>query len=488
VTQTLDARAPEKTAARTGWLVVGQSVIRTGQIAIAVLLVKLLAPSEWNSIALALTIYLAAVTIGSFNLEHSILYFLPTLTKDQAERLFAKTVRSLAGVGLFAAGIIVLIARQSTVLSSSNAGVLIAITVACELPTVIAGPALISRGRVRDAGLWDCTFGILQFACVVLPAVFARGADGVLQGLALASVLRLMTFLFIFRRDVVTRWDSAEAHLFRRQILYCAPLGVALATGVLTRTIDKWFVAWKIPSSVGIYAIAAQEVPVLAVLPYASGAVIAVAMVKHFMDGDYRSSFQLWSQQVRTMCRPVIALTFLVVCIAPEVFDIALAPIYQESVLSFQIFTVIGIHRVTEYGAVLRAVGRTKEIVMSSVILLALNACFAGAGLFMYGIVGLTIGSVLAFAVAWIWMLSRVADVFHLSLRQVFPWATWSSFVVYFGAIGIASEILSGLVVSAYGQLLIKVLVMFVGYRVSNTVLSSPQNPLSIFKRVEYAK
>lgn len=488
MSQTIDARAPEKTGTRTGWLVIGQSVIRTGQIVIAVLLVKLLAPSEWNSIALALTIYLAAVTIGSFNLEHSILYFLPTLTEDQAERLFAKTVRSLAGVGLFAAGIIVLIAGQSTVLSSSNAGILIAIAVACELPTVIAGPALISRGRVRDAGLWDCTFGILQFACVVLPAVFALGANGVLQGLALASVLRLFAFLAIFRRDVTTRWDSAESHLFRRQILYCAPLGVALATGVLTRTIDKWFVAWKIPSSVGIYAIAAQEVPVLAVLPYASGAVIAVAMVKHFVEGDYRSSFRLWSQQVRAMCRPVIALTFLVVCIAPEVFNIALTPIYQESVLSFQIFTVIGIHRVTEYGAVLRAVGRTKEIVMSSVILLALNACFAGVGLFLYGIVGLTVGSVLAFACAWIWMLLRVADVFHLSLRKVFPWATWSGFVVYFGAVGIAAEILSGLVAHVYGQLLIKVLVIFVGYAVSGSISLSPRNLSSMFKRVEYVK
>ena len=488
MSKTIEELVPEKTGHRTAWLVLGQSVIRTGQIAIAVLLVKFLAPSEWNSIALALTVYLAAVTIGSFNLEHSILYFLPTLTNDQAERLFARTVRSLAVVGLIAAGIILLISQYSVLLASSNAGVLVAIAVACELPTVIAGPALISRGRVRDAGLWDCTFGILQVAFVVLPAIFASGAAGVLQGLALASVLRFIAFVSIFRRDVLTRWDSTEAHLFRRQILYCAPLGVALATGVLTRTIDKWFVAWKLPSSVGIYAIAAQEVPVLAVLPYASGAVIAVTMVKHFMDGDHQSSFKLWSQQVKTMCRPVIALTFLVVCIAPEVFEIALAPTYRESVLSFQIFTVIGIHRVTEYGAVLRAVGRTKEIVMSSVILFGLNACFAGVGLFLHGIVGLTLGSVLAFAVAWIWMLCRVADVFHLSLGKVFPWATWSGFVVYFAALGIASEILSGLVASAYGQIIIKILVMFGGYAVCSSVSMSLRNLSSIFKRVEYVK
>jgi O-antigen/teichoic acid export membrane protein len=484
----IDSHAPAKLGPQTRWLVMGQSVIRTSQIAIAVLLVKFLIPSEWNSIALALTIYLAAVTIGSFNLKHSILYFLPTLTKEQAERLFAKNVRLLAGIGVLTAAIVIVISQQSSLLTSSHAGLLIAITVACELPTVIAGPALISRNRVRDAGLWDCTFGILQFALVVLPAVFALGAQGVLLGLTLASVLRLIAFLYIFRQDVMVRWDIAEAHLFRRQILYCAPIGIALATGVLTRTIDKWFVAWQIPSSVGIYTIAAQEIPVLAVLPYAGSAVIAVAMVKNFLEGDYKSSFQLWSQQVVTMCRPVIALTFLVVCIAPEVFEIALAPTYQQSVLSFQIFTLIGIHRVTEYGAVLRAVGRTKEIVMSSVILLVLNAFFAGVGILLYGIVGLTVGSVIAFAIAWIWMLSRIADVFHLSIGKVFPWTTWASFVAYFGAIGIASEILSGLVKHAFGQLLIKVLVMCIGYAISDSVFSSPRNFLSSFTKAVYVK
>ena len=64
----------------------------------------------------------------------------------------------------------------------------------------------------------------------------------------------------------------------------------------------------------------------------------------------------------------------------------------------------------------------------------------------------------------------------------------WSGFVVYFGAVGIASEILSGLVVSAYGQLLIKVLVMAGAYAASSSVSLSPRNLSSLLKRVEYVK
>ena len=85
-------------------------------------------------------------------------------------------------------------------------------------------------------------------------------------------------------------------------------------------------------------------------------------------------------------------------------------------------------------------------------------------------------------------MLLRVADVFQLSLGKVFPWATWSGFVVYFGAIGIASEILSGVTAHVYGQLLIKVLVMCVAYAVSGSIPMSPRNFSSTFKRVEHVK
>mgnify|MGYP006998172082 CR=1 FL=1 len=72
---------------RIGWLTLGEGVARTGQVVSAILLVRFLAPSAWNVIALGLSVYLVAVTIGSLNLEHSILFFLPQLTQHQTNRL-----------------------------------------------------------------------------------------------------------------------------------------------------------------------------------------------------------------------------------------------------------------------------------------------------------------------------------------------------------------------------------------------------------------
>ncbi len=472
----LESASAISTGRRTAWLVLGQTVERSVQILVALLLVKFLAPSEWNSVALALTVYLAAVTIGSFNLEHSILYFLPTLSPEQSEKLFARTARSLALVGSLLGFVILIGSRTLGIVNSAHWGLFVAITVAAEMPTVIAGPALIARGRERDAGMWDSLLGLTQLSFLVVPALFAWGAQGVMYGLAAAGIIRLTAFLVLFGRDASQHRGATDKHLFRRQLMYCAPLGIALATGVLTRTVDKWLVAWKIPARVGIYAIAAQEVPILAVLPYASGAVIAGAMVRHFMVGNHKASFDIWVKQVRTMCRPVIAMTFAVVVIAPEIFDIALAPTYQKSVLSFQIFTIIGLHRVTEYGAVLRAVGRTREIVLSSVILFGLNSVFAGVGLYLHGIVGLTVGSVVAFGVAWIWMLSRLAEVFHLTIGTVFPWKWWCSLVAYFATVALIAQLVSAEVDHSYTKVIVKVAVLIVGYVASRSFAAGPTN------------
>jgi O-antigen/teichoic acid export membrane protein len=282
---------------------------------------------------------------------------------------------------------------------------------------------------------------------------------GIASGLAVSGFIRLATFTIVFRRYV----NGEHVHtpgLLKRQIFFCAPLGVALAAGVLTRSIDKWLVAWHEPLKVGIYSIAAFEVPILAVLPYAGGAAIAVSMVTMFHNNEVSDAHSVWWHQARMMSLVVVPLTVGLVVIAPELFEILFTHSYRTSVVPFQIFTLIGLHRVTEYGAVLRAAGRSVEIVYSSLILLGSNLVFGYIGLQMNGLVGLTIGSVLAFLVAWVWILSRLKNVFDVSMRHVFPWSAWVSSVAISGGEAAIACYLSKGGDSAGSRLIIKLMVM----------------------------
>lgn len=444
---------------RIGWLTLGEGVARTGQVLSAILLVRFLAPSAWNIIALGLSVYLVAVTIGSLNLEHSILFFLPQLTQHQTNRLLHQTVNLLRLSGFVCGAGIVLVQASTGVFGTMGIAVCLACAVACELPTVVMTPTFIARGEERYASMWGSSHALIQFFALMIPTLCGFGATGIAYGLATSGLIRLTSFTVVFRRYV----NGEHVHtpgLLKRQLYFCAPLGVALAAGVLTRSIDKWLVAWHEPLKVGIYSIAAFEVPILAVLPYAGGAAIAVSMVTMFHNDQVSSAHSVWWNQARMMSLVVVPLTVGLVVIAPELFEILFSHSYRTSVLPFQIFTLIGLHRVTEYGAVLRAAGRSVEIVYSSLILLGSNLVFGYIGLQVHGLVGLTMGSVLAFSVAWVWILSRLKNVFDVSMRHVFPWSAWGSSVVISCVTAAVAFYLSKDGDSAGSRLIIKLMVM----------------------------
>jgi O-antigen/teichoic acid export membrane protein len=444
---------------RIGWLTLGEGVARTGQVLSAILLVRFLAPSAWNIIALGLSVYLVAVTIGSLNLEHSILFFLPQLTQHQTNRLLHQTVNLLRLSGFVCGAGIVLVQASTGVLGTMGIAVCLACAVACELPTVVMTPTFIARGEERYASMWGSSHALIQFLALMIPTLCGFGATGIAYGLAASGLIRLTSFTVVFRRYV----NGEHVHtpgLLKRQLYFCAPLGVALAAGVLTRSIDKWLVAWHEPLKVGIYSIAAFEVPILAVLPYAGGAAIAVSMVTMFHNDQVSSAHSVWWNQARMMSLVVVPLTVGLVVIAPELFEILFSHSYRTSVLPFQIFTLIGLHRVTEYGAVLRAAGRSVEIVYSSLILLGSNLVFGYIGLQVHGLVGLTMGSVLAFSIAWVWILIRLKNVFDVSMRHVFPWSAWGSSVVISCVTAAVAFYLSKGGDSAESRLVIKLTVM----------------------------
>ncbi|MFZ9427487.1 MAG: hypothetical protein ACO29A_08830, partial [Ilumatobacteraceae bacterium] len=97
----------------------------------------------------------------------------------------------------------------------------------------------------------------------------------------------------------------------------------------------------------------------------------------------------------------------------------------STAAVAFQLFTLIGLHRVTEYGAVLRAAGRSADVIKASLVLLVLNGVLAGTGGAIAGMVGVTIGSLCAFVVAWIFALHLLGRVLSKSIGEVFPWLIW---------------------------------------------------------------
>jgi O-antigen/teichoic acid export membrane protein len=129
------------------------------------------------------------------------------------------------------------------------------------------------------------------------------------------------------------------------------------------------------------------------------------------------------------MSAVVVPVTLLLVVAAPELWALLFPRSYVSGVFAFRCFTLIGIHRVTEYGIVLRAANRTAALVRLSALLLGLNAVLAVAGGLMWGGNGVAAGCLVAYLSSWIATVTVLGRLFGVPFRLAFPWRRWADAV-----------------------------------------------------------
>ena len=97
----------------------------------------------------------------------------------------------------------------------------------------------------------------------------------------------------------------------------------------------------------------------------------------------------------------------------------------MSAVLPFQIYTIILIHRVAEYGMIMRSAGKPEILIKTSLFLLFSNVIFSIPLTFYFGMVGAALGSLLAMAVNWIYFMLKIADVFDSKFKNSFPYSDY---------------------------------------------------------------
>ena len=415
-------------ARRTGLVAMGQAAVKATQVVLSIALVRLLGPDDWNATAFLLSIYLAGTTIGTLNVQHGIVFFLPQLESERRASLVLRTMAMLLGLGaLIAFGLsAVAPALSGGRLSDVSAVVWIGVAIALELPSACVPMAMIATDRFGKAAAWDLIGTVLILTATIVPAASGAGTIGVVYGLVAVGAIRLVGGIWFVNRTLdTTQRRPVGRQLLIRQVVYSIPLGVAVAVAMLNRLVDKWFIAAFRSGDFGIYAVAAQEVPLLAVLPYAGGAAIVTSLVAAFQDDDLALARTHWLHLTMTMSAVVVPMAIGLVLVSPELIRLLFTDSMARGIVAFQLFTLVTVHRVAEYGMVLRAAGRTADLMLVALCTLVANFVLAGFGAWMWGMTGASVGTVIATGLGWMIAMNRIADTFAIPVRDAFAWRTW---------------------------------------------------------------
>jgi O-antigen/teichoic acid export membrane protein len=418
---------------QTAWITLGQGVHTASQILVATFLARWMSNSDWSKMAYLMSIYFAMLVVANLGLHHGMPYFISHLNPYGQRRVVFRSMTALLASGLGVSAILYFAAGTLTKQWDGLTGLvaLMGIVIAVELPSTICAMALVAMKHSLLSAIWEGSMGLVTLITVFGLFIQNKGLRAACVGLLIAGVIRSVTAVIALmwatqqRNDQDSLNDSASIPRIRDQIMFALPLGATIIVSVLNRSLDKWLVAALHPERLGEYAIAAQELPIINILPVAGGAAIAVSLVHHLARHEHPLALKVWIEQsIRLTYVLVPAVAVLIIC-SPEIIELMFGREYRSGAPILVIFTVILLHRVAEYGVVLRAAGRTRELLIASLVLLVTNAIAASILILVFGPIGAAIGTLIANVVAWLWVLRRVAEVLESSVTQVFPWKEW---------------------------------------------------------------
>lgn len=417
---------------RTLLFTLGQILARVGDLLIAILLVRILRPAEWSTVALILSIYAAAIGVGGLGLPESMLFFLGRIPRSDHRRFVVQTSLLLTATAAIAATIILFVGPLFRASPFALPQLLpwLALAILLEVPTLGAPLLLLAEERVFGSAAWNAIAALLRCLCVTGPILLGREVTGALYGLVSYATLRLIAFVVLTLRLTERGPVRIDRTAVRYQVAYTAPLGLSILAASLNTSIGKWIVAGWDSLHLGAFAIAATQVPVVPILATSAGAVLMTRMVHAFHHGLIDQARGYWLAAVARMILVVAGVTAGCIVAAPELLRVLFGGKYPEAVLPFQLCTLMLLHRVADHGGTLRAAGDTASLWRASWLVLALNAGFGIVATRLFGMLGMAVATLLATLIYWLFLLSRIARATGARLGTIIPWGLYARAVL----------------------------------------------------------
>jgi O-antigen/teichoic acid export membrane protein len=239
-----------------------------------------------------------------------------------------------------------------------------------------------------------------------------------------AGAARFMAFAVYFL--VVERRGTLRPHLptLRGQLRFGLPLFLDNLVGKLNRYLDRLFIGVVFSAEVfAVYHIAAQELPLVGMLPYSLTSAILPRLVLLYRDEQYAEFVELWHASMVKMAIIMLPIAVFFFVEAGDFLTVAFTEGYAGGALVFRLYLFLLPLRLCSYGGVVQSTGATKLVLYATLTALGVNMALNWPLLKLLGMPGPAVASVLAQVVAVLFMLGAIRAKVNLSWARVFPFA-----------------------------------------------------------------
>lgn len=433
---------------KVGVVVFARVITTLIDLAIGVAVVRLLSKTDVAVMSFILVTYHTVRLMATLGFPESVFYFFERVAHGARRALAYQTIGILGATAALGALVMWGIsAAAPAILSSWEAYELgavqsllpiVALVALLEIPTWPFDNLMLAADRQRDAAWYQMLTSLMMFAGLIGPMLLGYPLETAIYGLLGYAVLRFVLSMVWINRVLPAQTDSLPAGLLKEQIAFAIPLGASSLVGRLNKQVDKFVVSTLLPATaLAHYSVGAQEIPIVTVVPYAVGAVLISQFVRMEQASQQAELLRLWYKGVEKVTLLVVPTAVFFIATAPDFIRVVFGPGYEAAVLPFQIYGLIVLHRVAQYGSILQAFGDTRSILRITGILLLTNIVLSIPFTMAFGIIGTALSTFVSNMVSWGLALYAIGKHLGVKTSKVLPWPFYLRVLGLSAAIGL---------------------------------------------------
>lgn len=390
-----------------------------------IILVRLLSVGEFGRYREFLLYVSLLSALAAFGFSTSLLYFVPARPRGSAQVL--RQTLLLTGMSSFS--IVALVLALHYFVNSSVLGEF-ALPVALYVLLFVNFDVWESwwLAHRRALPVLAYTSGRLVARMVVVIAAAAIWHDvwAIITGLIVLESVRLVGSFVAWRR--LQRGALQDAPRWREQLRYCLPVGAALVLVTFNKYLGNLFVATMLGSvALAHYTIGTQVQPIITVLRNSlSDALLpemaAMSGAKGGAGTGAGDPLILWRRTTVVSMILLVGAGAVLSRFAHPLVVILFSPEYEPAVPVFQVYLLVLLREVFDFGVPLRAINRTRPIVWSNLVAIVCNLACLAILLPVLGLLGAVVAFVVSRHLEGIYIGYCCRQAYAVPLREMANW------------------------------------------------------------------
>ncbi len=279
----------------------------------------------------------------------------------------------------------------------------------------------ISIGRSISAALRNGTMAVLRIVVVSVAAFVTSDITVILIAYLLFEIFFTVNFYHVFGKlCFYIRPLRMDKKLVREILAYSIPLGIYIITSSLNRDIDKLLIArWYTTEEYAVYANCATVLP-FGIIASSFMTILMPVMTRFFGQKEYGTARKLFRSYLKIGYYSAFTFTIPFILLSREAIMILYGSSYLSGQNIFILYILVSTIQFASMSFVLSACGRSRTLMLVSVISMPLNLLLNFIGHALFGMIGPAIATVIVTAVTTVLLMYFSAEALRCRMDQLF--------------------------------------------------------------------